>query len=161
VVRAENSSAGKNLGRTSNDKIGNPYLKWAFSEIGHSMIRNYPEIQAWYRNQADLHGSIKAHARMRHKIAVAVYYMLKNNVEFDLERFLGRKTSINQAENPAHNRTEKSEPICVIENPPVTIIQRKAKGKSRRKAGTLTSGRTSLRTTGMHNVSRKNAIRFG
>lgn len=161
VVRAENKSAGKNLGSTSNDKIGNPYLKWAFSEIGHSMIRNYPEIQEWYQVQANLHGGIKAHARMRHKIAVAVYYMLKNGVEFDLDRFLGRKTSINQAENPAHNRTEESEPICVIENPPVTIKQRKSKGKSRGKAGTVTSGRTSLHTTGMRKAFRKSAIRFG
>jgi len=91
VVRAENESAGKNLGRSSNDKIGIPYLKWAFAEIGQSMIKNYPDICLWHQKQAAFHGKAGAHARLRHKIAVAVYFMLKHDKVFDIKRFLSTK----------------------------------------------------------------------
>jgi transposase len=162
VVRAENESAGKNLGGSSNDKIGNPYLKWAISEIGQSMIRNYPEICIWYRNLADIYGPVKAHARMRHKIAVAIFYMLKHDRVFDLERFLGTRTPINQAENPAHNWSETSghisEPICLIENPPGIL---KTRSKSKTRKDTKITGRLSLRTTGKRKVLTKSASNFG
>jgi transposase len=119
VVRAANESAGKDLGSTSNDKIGNPYLKWAFAEVGQSMIKNYPEICAWRRNLAAVHGKAKAHARLRHKIAVAVYFMLKHDKVFDMKRFLGN--SKDQTENPSQQWAEtsgqQSEPILATENP--------------------------------------------
>jgi transposase len=120
VVGAQNESAGKNLGGTSNNKIGNPHLKWAFSEIGHSMIKNYPAVKEWFDKQVAVYGKPKAHARLRHKIAVTVYYMLKNDTVFDMDKFLG--ITKNRAENPQQQWTEtsgqQSEPIVKADNPP-------------------------------------------
>lgn len=156
VVRADNASAGKSLGGTTNDKIGNPYLKWAFSEIGASMINNYPQARSWHEKQTKLYGKSGAHARLRHKIAVVVYHMLKNNTVFDFDRFLG--ISKDRTANPAHNGTEmsrqQSEPICLIENPSGSFkIQRKS--GARKPTEKQIRGRLSLRTTGKRKVSTK------
>ena len=153
VVRAENESAGKNLGGTSNDKIGNPYLKWAFAEIGYGMIKNYPVISTWHQQQAAVHGKAGAPARLRHKIAVAVYYMMKNDTVFDLDKFLGRIKD--RVENPSQNWTEtpgqQTEPIFATENPPGLSQSNRIKDK-RSKTNKITSGRSSLRTTGRRKV---------
>jgi Transposase and inactivated derivatives len=93
VIKADNQSGGTNYGHTTNDKIGNPYLKWAFSEIGSRMINQSPLIRQWYEKQVTLHGKGGTHARLRHKIALAVYYMLKNDTVFDEYRFLGIEQS--------------------------------------------------------------------
>jgi transposase len=118
VVRADNSSAGKFYGRTSNDKIGNPYLKWAISEIGQSMIQHNLRVKEWHQKQSALHGKGGAHARLRHKIAVAIYHMLKHDTVFDLDKFLN--TNKSRVENPAQSGTEtsgqKSDPIVHTEN---------------------------------------------
>lgn len=69
-------------------------------------------------NRQTLHGKAKAHARLRHKIAVAVYYMLKHDKVFDMNRFLGIKKD--RTENPEQQWTEtsgqQSEPILNTEN---------------------------------------------
>jgi transposase len=154
VVRAENESAGKNLGGTTNDKIGNPYLKWAFAEIGQCMIRFYPAINAWFQKQATIHGKGKAHARLRHKIAVSVYYMLKNDRVFDMDKFLG--TIKDQAENPSQEWAETpghhSEPTLTTENPSgpsKTQVRKVATTRLVRKKNT---GRSPLRPTGKRKV---------
>ena len=82
VVKCDRTSNGKSTGG-GNQKIGNPYLKWAFSEI---VIRakNYSELinRQFERLQAK-HGLKKAYAIMRHKFAIAIYFMLKNGQIFD------------------------------------------------------------------------------
>jgi transposase len=159
VVRAENESAGKNLGGTSNDKIGNPYLKWAFSEIGQSMIKYYPDIQKWHQKQSVEHGKAGAHARLRHKIAVAVYYMLKNDSVFDMDNFLGKTKD--RAENHSQKWTEtsgqkKSEPISFkTDNPSGHSKIQKTKPRVKKAIYKNISGRVSLRTTGRRKVLKK------
>jgi hypothetical protein len=107
VVRADNESGGKKLGHSSNDRIGNPHLKWALSEIGAAMLRCSPPIRSWHQEQAELHGKAGAHARLRHKTAATVFHMLKHDRVFDLRKFVGEK-HMDQAPSPAHNRTEPS-----------------------------------------------------
>lgn len=157
VVRAENESAGKNLGGTSNDKIGNAYLKWAYSEVGMSMVKNCPEVYDWFHKQAEIHGKAKAYARLRHKIAVTVYTMLKHNNVFDLQRFLGADK--NQAENHAQKGTETSgqpsEPDSQNENPPGLLKTSKKTGKRAKMEKKTIPGRHSLRTTGKGKVLTK------
>lgn len=155
VVRAENTSAGKDLGFSSNDKIGNPCLKWAIGEIGTAMVKNYTPIGEWHRKQAELHGKARAHARLRHKIAVAIYNMLKYDKVFDMDKFMGNYKD--RTANPAHNWTEtsgqQSEPICVIEKSSGPLNSRKKRSTKtiRRKS----TGRLSLRTTGRGKVLTK------
>jgi transposase len=157
VVRAENASAGKNLGGTSNDKIGNPYLKWAISEIGQSMLRYYPQVNEWWTKQAVLHGTVCAHGRLRHKIAVSIYLMLKNDTVFDMKKFLGIQ---DRKENPAHSGTETSgqtsEPSVLNEHPSGPLATRQKKVRTRKQTNTL-SERASLHTTGMRKIPTKSA----
>ncbi|MCP4704786.1 MAG: IS110 family transposase, partial [candidate division Zixibacteria bacterium] len=149
VIRAENSSSGKDYGRTSNDKIGNPYLKWALSEIGSHIILHSDLVRQWYDKQVTEHGKGSAMARLRHKLAVAIYQMLKNNVGFDEYKFLGIQKE--QETIPAHNWQEKSgkssKPHCVIGKSPVSSLP-----KRNRK---MITGRLSLRTTGKCKVRTK------
>jgi transposase len=116
VVRADNESGGSSFGRSSNDKIGNPYLKWSLSEIGARMVNQSVPIRQWYDNQVTQHGTGGAMARLRHKIAIAIYYMMKHNVVFDEYKFLGIQKD--RPLNPATNRKETpgqpSEPSALI-----------------------------------------------
>ncbi len=74
-----------------NPKMGNPYLKWAFGQILHNARMCNEAIDAFYRRLERKHGTKKARAIMAHKFNTAVYYMLKNETEFDLNKFLNRK----------------------------------------------------------------------
>lgn len=156
VVRAENESAGKNLGGTTNDKIGNPCLKWAFAEIGYSMIRNYPVICEWHQKQAAIHGKSGAHARLRHKIAVTVYHMMKNDTVFDLVKFLGKNND--RVENHSQQWSEtsghQSEPVFENENSSGLSQSKRIKYK-RNNSVKRKPGRLSLRTTGKRKVLTK------
>lgn len=146
VIRAENSSSGKDYGRSSNDKIGNPYLKWALSEIGSHIILHSVLIRQWYEKQVIEHNKGSAMARLRHKLAVAIYQMLKYNVGFDEHKFLGIQGK--QEINPTNNWQEKSgktsKPQCVIGKSPGSLL---TISNNKKKAG-----RISLRTTGKSKV---------
>jgi transposase len=106
VISSDNESSGKYLGHTSSDKIGNPYLKWAFSEIAIHMIKDSSLVKDWYAKESSIHGNGGAKARLRHKIAVAVYHMLKKNIAFDEYKFVNIERD--RIVSPAHNLMEMS-----------------------------------------------------
>ena len=87
LVKCSHESAGKKKG-TGGAKIGNAHLKWAFSEAAVLFIRYNPPAKKLVDNLAKLHGKGKAIGIMAHKLARAIYYMLKNNVPFNLEKFM-------------------------------------------------------------------------
>jgi transposase len=151
VVRADNESGGTSYGHTTNDKIGNPYLKWAFSEIGIKMITQSKLIGEWFAKQVAEHGKGGAMARLRHKIAIAVYYMLKHEIVFDEYKFLGIEQS--RAVTPARNGTEssgkQSKPSAVTGNRPALLKNKRGRPPlSANKKKNKVSGRLSLHTTG-------------
>lgn len=119
VIRADNSSAGKDYGGSSNDKIGNADLKWAFSEIGVAMLRVCSPVAYWHQKQAQEHGKTGAHARLRHKLALAVYSMLRHDKVFDLEKFVG-KQHMAQTEQAEPGR--KAPPVSRAEPQPGEAI---------------------------------------
>jgi transposase len=80
-------SAGKRYG-TSGAKIGNAYLKWAFSEAAVLFLRNNPTGQKYLARLEKKHGKSKALNVLAHKLARAVYYMLQRRVAFALNTFL-------------------------------------------------------------------------
>lgn len=87
LVKCAKESAGKRYG-TSGTKIGNAYLKWAFSEAAVLFLRNNPAGQKYLARLEKKHGKGKALTVLAHKLARAVYYMLKRGVVFDLNTFL-------------------------------------------------------------------------
>ena len=87
LVKCAKESAGKRYG-TSGTKIGNAYLKWAFSEAAVLFLRANPAGQKYRARLEKKHGKGKALTVLAHKLARAVYYMLKREVVFDLTTFL-------------------------------------------------------------------------
>jgi len=86
LVKCAKESAGKRYG-TSGTKIGHAYLKWAFSEAAVLFLRNNPTGQKYLARLEKKHGKGKALTILAHKLARAVYYMLKRGVAFDLNTF--------------------------------------------------------------------------
>src|ERR671931_632209 len=82
LVKCAKESAGKRYG-TSGTKIGNAYLKWAFSEAAVLFLRNNPAGQKSLARLEKKHGKGKALTILAHKLARAVYYLLKRGVVFD------------------------------------------------------------------------------
>jgi transposase len=87
LVKCAKESAGKRYG-TSGTKIGNAYLKWAFSEAAVLFLRNNPAGQKYLVRLEHKHGKGKALTVLAHKLARAVYHMLKRTTAFDMEKFL-------------------------------------------------------------------------
>jgi transposase len=80
-------SAGKRYG-TSGTKIGNAYLKWAFSEAAVLFLRNNEAGQKYLARLEKKHDKGKALTILAHKLARAVYYMLKRETVFATDKFL-------------------------------------------------------------------------
>jgi transposase len=87
LVKCAKESAGTRLG-TSGKKIGNGHLKWAFSEAATLFLRNNAAGQKSLARLEKKHGKGKALTILAHKLARAVYYMLKRQTAFDMETFL-------------------------------------------------------------------------
>ena len=87
LVKCARESAGKRSG-TSGAKIGNAHLKWAFSEAAVLCLRDNPAGQPLLTRLEKKHSKGKALTILAHKLARAVYYMLKRQTAFDLETFL-------------------------------------------------------------------------
>lgn len=87
LVKCAQESARKRYG-TSGTKIGNAYLQWACSEAAVLFLRNNPQGQKDLPRLEKKHGKGKALTVLAHKLARAVYYMLKRKVVFELDTFL-------------------------------------------------------------------------
>jgi transposase len=85
LVKCAKESAGKRYG-TSGTKIGNASLTWAFSEAAVLFLRNHPAGQKSLARFEKKHG--KALTVLAHKLARAVYDMLKRGTAFDMDKFL-------------------------------------------------------------------------
>jgi transposase len=87
LVKCAKESAGKRYG-TSGAKIGNAYLKWAFSEAAVLFLRANPAGQRYLSRLANKHGKGKALTVLAHKLARAGYDMLQRHTAFDRQKFL-------------------------------------------------------------------------
>jgi transposase len=86
LVRSIHTSNGKWAG-SSNSKIGNPYLKYAFVEILNTAPTNSNPISLAYEELKKIHDRMKARAIMANRFCTIVYYMLKHKKPFDIELF--------------------------------------------------------------------------
>jgi len=87
LVKCAKESAGKRYG-TAGAKIGNAYLKWAFSEAAVLFLRDNPAGQKYLTRLEKKHGQGKALTLLAQKLGRAVYYMLKRQKAFDMHKFL-------------------------------------------------------------------------
>ena len=85
-MKCGKESAGKHSGY-SGAKIGNAHLKWAFSEAAVLCLRQNPTAQRFVAHLAPPHGKAKALTIFAHKLARAVYSMLRREQVFDATRF--------------------------------------------------------------------------
>jgi transposase len=85
LVMSLRESNGKKKGE-GNRKAGNKYLSWAYSEAAHFMLRTSKKASSFYERKKQKKNGIVAIRALAHKIARAVYHMLKNKQEFNIDR---------------------------------------------------------------------------
>jgi transposase len=84
-VGSQKVSNGKRKGQ-GNTKNGNKYLAWAFVEAANFAIRYNVQIKRFYqRKQAKTNGVVAIKA-VAHKLARACYYILRDQVAFDVNK---------------------------------------------------------------------------
>ena len=113
VVTPQCESSGKRVGY-GNSKNGNRYLCWAFHELVETSRRYVPAIQAVFKTLKRQRGLGTAHRVLAHRWAVAIYFMLKHEEPFDLQRFLqpfrgigcGNEPSIATADAPGARESD-------------------------------------------------------
>ena len=87
LVRAQQESAGKRTGYKGS-KIGNRYLKWAFSEAAILFLNQLPEARVYKLKLEHKYGKPRALSMIAQRLGRTVYGMLKQDHAFDLEKFL-------------------------------------------------------------------------
>jgi transposase len=87
LVKCAKESAGKRYG-TAGAKMGNAYLKWAFSEAAVLFLRDHPAGQKYLTRLEKKHGRGKALTLLAQKLGRAVYDMLQRQQAFDVHKFL-------------------------------------------------------------------------
>ncbi len=81
-------SNGKKKGK-ANSKNGNKYLAWAFIEAANFAIRYNDTVKRYYQRKLAKTKIVVARKTVAHKLARACFYMLRNQVEFDVNKEFG------------------------------------------------------------------------
>jgi len=88
-VSSEWVSNDKKKGK-GNEKNGNRYLAWAYSEAAELARRYDPRARAFYqRKVAQSSERMVAHQALAHKLARAAYCIMRDQVPFDPEKLFG------------------------------------------------------------------------
>ena len=87
LAPAQHSSAGKKTG-SGGSKMGNAHLKWAFSQATALLIKSDDKVHALMQRHTQKYGKPGAMRRLSQKLARTVYYMIKQERLFDLNRFV-------------------------------------------------------------------------
>ncbi|WP_310649936.1 transposase [Colwellia sp. MB02u-9] len=81
-------SNGKKKSKT-NTKNGNKYLAWAFIEAAHFAIRFNDTVKRYYQRKLAKKSIVIARKTVAHKLARACYYVMRDQVEFDVNKAFG------------------------------------------------------------------------
>ena len=84
-VGSQKISNGKRKG-IGNTKNGNKYLAWAFVEAANFAIRFNSKIKGFYQKKKSKSNGIVAIKAVAHKLCRACYYIMKDQVAFDLTK---------------------------------------------------------------------------
>ena len=86
-VGSQKISNGKKKG-SGNTKNGNKYLAWAFVEAANFAIRYSAKIKSFYQRKKTKSQGIVAIKAVAHKLCRACYYIMKDQVAFDVTKAL-------------------------------------------------------------------------
>ncbi len=84
-VGSERISNGKRKGR-GNTKNGNKYLAWAYVEAANYAVRYNPQIKRYFQRKRARANGVVAIKTVAHKLARACYYILRDQVSFDVNK---------------------------------------------------------------------------
>lgn len=84
-VKSERLSNGKKKGE-NNRKNGNKYLAWAFIEAANFAIRYNDKVKSFYQKKKAKTNGIIATKAVANKLARACYYIMKDQVPFDVNK---------------------------------------------------------------------------
>jgi len=90
LIRPTKESAGK-IKSGGGKKMGNPFLKWAFSEAVLLLIRESDAVKELHHQLKNRYGKARALAILSHKLGRTVFYMLKNKEAFNEKKFVNEK----------------------------------------------------------------------
>jgi len=86
LVKCAKESNGKLYG-SSGKKIGNAHLRWAFSQASQLFLKGNDAGKRYHQKLVNKHNKGKALSILAHKLGRAVYFILKNQKPFDMNRF--------------------------------------------------------------------------
>jgi transposase len=75
---------------TTNSKNGNKYLAWAFIEAANYAIRYNDTVKRYYQRKLSKTHVLIARKAVAHKLARACFYVLRDQVEFDVNKAFGQ-----------------------------------------------------------------------
>jgi transposase len=84
-VKSEKLSNKKKKGE-GNRKNGNKYLAWAYVEAANFAIRNSKEAQSFYQRKKSTRNEIVAIKALSNKLARASYYVMRDQVPYDMNQ---------------------------------------------------------------------------
>ena len=84
-VMSQRLSNNKKKGE-GNRKNGNKYLAWAYVEAANFAKRYYPEFQSFYNRKKAKKNGIVAIKALSNKLARASYYVMRDQVPFDMNQ---------------------------------------------------------------------------
>jgi transposase len=87
-VKSSRTSNAKKKGE-NNRKNGNRYLSWAYIEAAQFIRRYCPEAKAWYQRKCTRSKEIVARKALASKVCKACYFIMRDNVEFDVKMMFG------------------------------------------------------------------------
>jgi len=87
-VNGARYSNGKKKGK-ANTKNGNKYLAWAFCEAANFAIRYNETVKKYYQRKLSKSHIMVAKKAVAHKLARACFYVLRDDVEFDVHKAFG------------------------------------------------------------------------
>jgi transposase len=84
-VGSKKISNGKKKG-SGNTKNGNKYLAWAYVEAANFAVRFSANIKSFYQRKKAKTNAISAIKAVAHKLCRACYYIMKDQVAFDVSK---------------------------------------------------------------------------
>lgn len=108
-VSSVRSSNSKKKG-SANRKNGNKYLSWAYLEGAHKLKRFCPEAKVFYERKKIKSNTALAIKALAHKLNRACYYMMKDNVAFDVEKIFGKPIKVGHGSKSSRGLAIKPRP---------------------------------------------------
>ncbi len=87
-VESSRKSNEKRKGE-NNRKNGNRYLNWAYVEAANFIRRYCPEAKRWYQRKLTRSKQVVATKALAGKICKACYFIMKDQVDFDVKKIFG------------------------------------------------------------------------